>query len=82
MSRMEKFSRRARKNKQHETGNAIHKEFEEESEGKLPPRTKKFPSRKAKLTKIYYNVVFFLFVALVLFLLWYGNNYYSTVQEN
>jgi len=75
---MEKFSRQARSKKHQETGMTIHNELEEHEEAKLPPRTKKHPSSKEKLTKIYYNVVFILFVGLVLFLLWYGNNYYST----
>lgn len=77
MSRKEKFSRQARRKKQHETGEPIHNEHGEQQSA-LPPRTKKHPSSKAKLTKLYYNVVFVLFVALVVFLLWYGNNYYST----
>ncbi|MFC6332311.1 hypothetical protein ACFP56_06715 [Paenibacillus septentrionalis] len=79
MSRKEKFSRYNRKN-QHETGIPIHNELEKQGDT-LPPRTKKHPSNKAKLTKVYYNVVFFLFVSLVVFLLWYGNNYYNLPKE-
>jgi len=78
---MEKFSRQAKSKRHQETGITIHNELEENEQDKLPPRTKKYPSSKAKLTRIYYNVVFFLFVALVLFLLWYGNNYYSAPQQ-
>lgn len=81
MSRKEKFSRRARGRKHQETGEPIHNE-QQSDELKLPPRTKKYPSSKAKLTRIYYNIVFILFVALVIFLLWYGNNYYSATNLN
>ena len=79
MSRKQKFSR-ANKNKQLETDIPIHNDVEEQGKT-LPPRTKKYPSSKAKLTKVYYNVVFVLFVALVVFLLWYGNNYHSNTSE-
>jgi len=79
MSRKEKFSR-TKKNKQHETGIPIHNHAEEQG-STLPPRAKKYPSSKAKVAKIYYNVVFVLFVALVVFLLWYGNSYHSTTAE-
>lgn len=79
MSRKQKFSR-ANRAKHHETGRAIHN-FEDTEENSLPPRSKKYPSSKGKLTRIYYNVVFVLFVALVLFLLWYGSSYYPTTTE-
>lgn len=38
----------------------------------LPPRRKKFPSSVHKVTKWYYNLLFFLFVCLVGGLFWYG----------
>lgn len=79
MSRKEKFSR-ANKYKQHVTDIPIHNDAEDQG-NTLPPRAKKYPSSKAKLTKIYYNVVFVLFVALVVFLLWYGYNYHSATAE-
>lgn len=44
---------------------------------KLPPRRKKFPSSIHKLNKWYYNILFILFVSLVVFLFWYGNKFSS-----
>lgn len=41
----------------------------------LPPRRKKFPSSLNKVNKWYYNILFVLFVVLVVFLFWYGNTY-------
>lgn len=38
----------------------------------LPPRRKKFPSSVHKVTKWYYNLLFFMFVCLVVGLFWYG----------
>ncbi|NIK77553.1 hypothetical protein FHS15_002689 [Paenibacillus castaneae] len=42
------------------------------NEGGLPPRSKKFPSSAHKVTKWYYNLLFFMFVFLVVGLFWYG----------
>lgn len=48
---------------------------EDEAPLKLPPRRKKFPSSINKVNKWYYNILFVLFVILVVFLFWYGNTY-------
>ncbi|HIW33686.1 MAG TPA: hypothetical protein IAA29_12960 [Candidatus Paenibacillus intestinavium] len=76
MSRKEKFSRTTRKFRQQETDDRIYLDNDSE-ETKLPARSKKHPSSKNKLSRIYYNVLFVMFVALVVFLFWYGNKYYS-----
>lgn len=78
MSRKEKFSR-SRKNKHHET--EAYQYLADDADvptQELPSRRKKHPSSKNKLTKIYYNVLFVLFVSLVAFLFWYGNKYAYT----
>jgi len=77
MSRKEKFSRTARNHRQQETDDRIYLDSEDE-ETKLPARSKKHPSSKNKLSRLYYNLLFILFVALVVFLFWYGNKYYSS----
>ncbi|MCR8660326.1 hypothetical protein [Paenibacillus endoradicis] len=77
MSRKEKFSRAARSYRQQEADDRIYLDRENE-ETELPARSKKHPSSKNKLSRLYYNVLFILFVALVIFLFWYGNKYYST----
>lgn len=46
----------------------------EELDRTLPPRSILFPSNYAKLTKIFYNVLFFLFVALFVALLLWGRH--------
>jgi hypothetical protein len=46
-----------------------------EDQAKLPPRRKKYPSSINKLYKWYFNLLFLLFVALVVFLFWYGNKF-------
>lgn len=74
MSRKEKFSRRSARKMQ----SKLEKSTPEANNNeliKLPPRSKKFPSSKHKLTKWYYNFLFFLFVCLVAFLFWYGNRF-------
>lgn len=48
---------------------------EDEAPLKLPPRRKKFPSSINKVNKWYYNILFVLFLILVVFLFWYGNTY-------
>lgn len=80
MSRKEKFSRSARgKVNQHVTeASNIYESETEISVSNLPSRRKTHPSSKVKLTKIYYNILFILFVALVVFLFWYGNKYSIT----
>ena len=72
MSRKEKFSRSARK--MHSTLDTVTND-ENDGSAKLPPRSKRFPSSKHKITKWYYNFLFFLFVCLVVFLFWYGIRY-------
>jgi hypothetical protein len=72
MSRKERFgsSRAARQRKktvEPATIGTSSNDFEE-----LPPRRKKFPSSVHKVTKWYYNLLFFLFVCLVGGLFWYG----------
>lgn len=77
MSRKEKFSRSARKSKRHMADIQSEMERDQEQPEALPSRRKKFPSSKHKMTRIYYNLLFLLFVGLVVFLFWYGNEYTS-----
>ncbi len=43
-----------------------------EAEGLLPPRSMLFPSNKKRITKIFYNALFLLFVILVIGLIYWG----------
>ncbi|MFD2115992.1 hypothetical protein ACFSTH_04500 [Paenibacillus yanchengensis] len=71
MSRKEKFSRANRKKR-------IKKQFIEaatsaiETTEEMPARSKKHPSSKQQMTKLFYNTLFVLFVLLVIVLFWYG----------
>lgn len=75
MSRKEKFSRSAKKEKVQSKYQDATQEAEDQELLKLPPRSKRFPSSKYKVAKWYYNFLFFLFVCLVAFLFWYGNRF-------
>jgi len=75
MSRKEKFSRTSRKARKYKADSYFELEQTKEQPETLPPRQKKFPSSKQKLTKIYYNVLFVLFIILIAFLFWYGKQY-------
>lgn len=78
MSRKEKFSRTGRDKKQHEADDHIYLDSDTE-QLELPARSKKYPSSKHKLTRLYYNILFLMFVALVIFLFWYGKKYTSSL---
>ncbi len=43
-----------------------------EAEGLLPPRSSLFPSNKKRLTQLFYNALFLLFVSLVIGLIYWG----------
>lgn len=74
MSRKEKFSRaNQKKRKKQEQIEAANASKEEQSQ--LPARKKKYPSSKHQLTKLFYNTLIILFIALVAVLIWYGNEY-------
>jgi hypothetical protein len=55
---------------------AVHEDVEfddvPEAEGLLPPRSTVFPSNKKKLTQIFYNSLFIIFVLLVMGLIYWG----------
>ncbi|MFD0586870.1 hypothetical protein ACFQZE_02555 [Paenibacillus sp. GCM10027627] len=76
MSRKDRHSRSSKKIETEKVG-----EFtsltEEGETNQLPPRRKKFPSSLNKVHKWYYNLLFILFVCLVVFLFWYGNKFSS-----
>jgi hypothetical protein len=72
MSRKERFGSR-REGLQPAKSKSSYDEAEARSDGgALPPRRKKFPSSSQKVTKWYYNLLFFLFLCLVAGLFWYG----------
>ncbi len=72
MSRKERFGSR-REGLQQAKAKASDEETTAGShDGELPPRRKKFPSSSQRVTKWYYNLLFFLFVCLVAGLFWYG----------
>jgi hypothetical protein len=72
MSRKEKFGS-SRVARQHEMTAEPSIIGTDSNEGEaLPPRRKKHPSSVNKVTKWYYNLLFFLFVCLVGGLFWYG----------
>lgn len=75
MSRKELHSRSARRRKSAEAELRRNVPAGEDGPTELPPRRKKFPSSIHKLYKWYYNLLFLLFVALVVFLFWYGNEF-------
>jgi len=78
MSRVEKFGRSRRTAQttdgDNSTTNAVDKMNKNEA-AKLPPRRKKFPSSGQKAAKWFYNLLFVIFVGLVVFLFWYGNKF-------
>ncbi len=78
MTRKEKYSRSSRTRSQQKNERQILAEDGMQDVDNLPPRRKKFPSSKYKVTKWYYNFLFVLFVALVVGLFWYGNTYYPS----
>ncbi|ANY68830.1 hypothetical protein BBD42_21905 [Paenibacillus sp. BIHB 4019] len=73
MSRVQKFGKATRKGPSPEKTEAPR--IDEEGREILPPRRKKFPSGASKVTRWYYNVLFFLFLSLVAGLFWYGLKY-------
>ncbi|OUS77402.1 hypothetical protein B1748_06255 [Paenibacillus sp. MY03] len=79
MSRKERHSRSSgsRKGRLSEGTSGSLGSANEEGGAKLPPRRKKFPSSLHKLNKWYYNLLFVLFLGLVIFLFWYGNKFSS-----
>lgn len=80
MSRKEKFSRSSRGRGKHQVTDARNF-YDNESEirvSDLPSRRKTHHSNKIKVVKIYYNILVVLFVALVIFLFWFGKKYSTT----
>lgn len=77
MSRKQRFSRSpaSQRRKDENTPTPMPAGTEPDEIHELPPRRKKFPSSIHKITKWYYNLIFFLFVCLVVFLFWYGNKF-------
>lgn len=77
MSRKQKFSRSSAVRKQARAAEPEPSVIEDDSIDvqKLPPRRVKFPSSIHKVTKWYYNLLFILFVGLVVALFWYGNKF-------
>ncbi|MHA6483858.1 hypothetical protein ACX1C1_18365 [Paenibacillus sp. strain BS8-2] len=78
MSRKVRFSRtnNGRKGRDH----VIDDEYtgdERSAKVELPPRRKKYPSSLHNMNKWYYNMLFILFLGLVVFLFWYGNKFSS-----
>lgn len=53
-----------------EDGNEL--EYGQEENTSLPPRSEIFPSKKPRLTKIFYNTLFVLFLSLVIGLTVWG----------
>lgn len=47
-------------------------------EGQLVSRRKKHPSNKQKMAKLYYNLLFVLFLCLVAALFYWGNEYMAS----
>lgn len=75
MSRIEKFgsSRSSRQQEKAASSSDIGTNSNEGST--IPPRRIKHPSSNYKLTKWYYNLLFLLFLSLVVGLFWYGNKF-------
>ncbi len=69
MSRKEKFSRTSSRSRERA------KLQQQEDTQNLPPRSERFPSSRNTLARWYYNLLFVLFAALVVFLFWYGKRY-------
>lgn len=76
MSRVEKFGK-SRKKTQHDGGEitSVRTNASISNHQALPPRSRKHPSASQKLTRLYYNLLFVLFVCLVAGLFWYGINF-------
>lgn len=72
MSRVQKFGRSNRSKK---AAVRAASPASEEKTPELPPRRKKFPSSAQKVSKWFYNLLFVLFVGLVVFLFWYGKKF-------
>lgn len=75
MSRVEKFGGSKGKLQQDKAAVPPDIETDTNAEAPLPPRRKKFPSSAQKINKVYYNLLFVLFVILVAGLFWYGTKY-------
>lgn len=75
MSRKERHSRLGKGRRSEAPEGYSGEQAEGDEQKKLPSRRQKFPSSIHKIYKWYFNLLFVLFIGLVVFLFWYGNKF-------